>query len=449
MIVSSLASFIRSFAGLPAFLAAELLIGLQRGRGWARLAFATIALFAYLAVTPLAANAIIAMRDQRIVGTVAPAPITTVWHSVYLGLGYLSNPYGIRYDDNIAFEHALHEDPSLQFLGPGYGDTLLRLILRIAVGDPLFVLETVSTKAAVVTGHIVTRFWPLLLLLPIALFIGPRRQEARRYALLALPAVVYGVLPPLLVVPYIQYELGLFGGLGFLLLISWVLTVAQTEDLIRRRPVQEWTLAGLRRRVVDALPRVARAHLRASMTAVLILSLMVLGLTQIVGTAIRKAEAAAFYRQSETPLALSVDGRTQQEWMFGGGLPNGWQTLPGTELSPRESMLFIRTNTKRYDYQLVGPEVELGPGAYAVVVNGRVLSGGLELGILDATKTEWFRQAHFWNGQFEAPDSVGRDMALALPVNETMKVKVILSNWASTENRSEWSLSRVRIMRTS
>jgi hypothetical protein len=447
MILASLASFVRSFAGLPAFLAAELLIFMEHASWRIRASFAAIALVANLIVTPIAAGTLVAMRDQRIVGTVAPPPITTVWHSVYLGLGYLSNPYGIRYDDNIAFEHALREDPSLRFLGPGYGDTLLRLITRIATNDPIFIAETVGTKVAVVTSHVVSRFWPLLLLLPLALLVGPRRHQARRHALLAIPAVAYGALPPILVVPYVQYELGLFGGLGFLLLDSLVLIVAQVEDLIRGRPVREWTVASLRRSLVGALPERIRAHLRASSAVAVFLALLVLALAQVAGLAVRRAEAAAFYRQSETPLASARPGPAQEEWAFGGDLPTGWQTLAGTELSAKGSVLFVRTNTRRYDYQLIGPEIDLAPGNYTVVVDGRVGSGGLELGILDARKTEWLRQAHFWDGQFQIPDDAGREMALGLPLNETTRVKVILSNWATTENRSEWSLSKVRIIR--
>jgi hypothetical protein len=69
------------------------------------------------------------------------------WHTVYIGLGYLSNDYGLAYKDIIAAKkvHELAPD-ALLLLIPEYETALKTAVIDLLRKDPVFVVGTLLAK---------------------------------------------------------------------------------------------------------------------------------------------------------------------------------------------------------------------------------------------------------------------------------------------------------------
>ena len=68
------------------------------------------------------------------------------WHSIYIGFGYLANPYGIQYIDSCAEEKAKSICPDVVYCSSEYEQILRDECLLLLRKDPLFVLKTVLLK---------------------------------------------------------------------------------------------------------------------------------------------------------------------------------------------------------------------------------------------------------------------------------------------------------------
>jgi hypothetical protein len=68
-------------------------------------------------------------------------------HTLYLGLGYVENKWGIRYDDDYGEETAQKIDPTIVFCSPEYFRLMWRLYLARWLEDPLEVMRIYLDKA--------------------------------------------------------------------------------------------------------------------------------------------------------------------------------------------------------------------------------------------------------------------------------------------------------------
>ena len=224
------ASSIRGAAGPPLVIGAVAILLFQDGAWRRRLGLAAACAVAYFAMSTGAIEAAKAYRDWQ-AGVTLPSEIRTNWHSIYIGLGFVENDYGIVYDDSVAIEHARRVDPDVTYLGPGYGETLRKLVFDLARDDPGFIVDNVTSKAGLITRDALTRFWPALLLVSLGTLVGPYRRTMRIAAGLALPALAIGFLPPVLVMPLEDYSLGWLGAWGYL----WVIGIAWLVAMLARR----------------------------------------------------------------------------------------------------------------------------------------------------------------------------------------------------------------------
>ena len=223
MIVASFASSIRINAGMPVLLAAVLL-ALVKVRNWLpRLGLLLLLVFFYLSIQPLAFNAIRSYRDHVVgdptLGQRHPT-VHPIWHNVYIGLGYVENSYGIRWDDSVTMAAVKRVDPNAAYLSQEYEAIARQLVLSMTQKDPAFVARNIIVKFGVVVQTALQQFWGFLLAFLIALAWGSERHELRTYALLTVPGLLLGLLPPILTVPYVQYELGWLGAIGVLWLLG-------------------------------------------------------------------------------------------------------------------------------------------------------------------------------------------------------------------------------------
>lgn len=158
------------------------------------------------------------------------------------------------------------------------------------------------------------------------------------------------------------------------------------------------------------------------------------------------AKRSRYYLPRQTPLvaAGSLSGQTLRDWLFTSGTATGW-ALDG---SPKERStskgLDIRTTPGPFAYQVTSPTVSLTAGHYAVALDGRVLEGGIEIGVLDNVRNAGITTQHFWDGQ---QVSASRRMAASFTLRARATVRVILSNWAASARSSEWLVRRVELIR--
>lgn len=69
------------------------------------------------------------------------------WHTVYIGLGFVENPYGLRYDDTVATAFVAQSLPDEPLGSPRYEDVLRQEVFRIAATDPGFIFRVEAAKA--------------------------------------------------------------------------------------------------------------------------------------------------------------------------------------------------------------------------------------------------------------------------------------------------------------
>ncbi len=137
----------------------------------------------------------------------AYVPVLTahpLWHSVYIGIGFLGNPDGIVYLDEVATRRVAELSPDAAYLSTEYEDTLRREVFRLIKRSPFFFLRLATAKTGVLVGLFL--LWANLGLVAIV-----RRPPPLPLLLGYAAAMAFAALPGLLVMPLAKYLLGFVG----------------------------------------------------------------------------------------------------------------------------------------------------------------------------------------------------------------------------------------------
>lgn len=143
----------------------------------------------------------------------------SIWHSLYIGLGYLpNNPYVAGYRDEVAAEAVYRISPTTQALSPEYERILRSETLRIAREHPKFIAATLFAKLRILIFLLVC--WANVGLLAAAFYPKGWAIESAFWAALAFTAL-FGIIA----IPQIQYLLGFlaFATLYGIFSIDWAL----------------------------------------------------------------------------------------------------------------------------------------------------------------------------------------------------------------------------------
>lgn len=124
-----------------------------------------------------------------------------IWHSIFVGFGYLNNEYGIVYDDGCAISLVKKIRPDVVYVSKEYESVLRTLVMRIMQRDPFFVLSTLFAKG----GHIVLYFFLFANVGLIFIFRFPLEKQV---IAAFVPALLFSALNGLLVMPFAYYLLG-------------------------------------------------------------------------------------------------------------------------------------------------------------------------------------------------------------------------------------------------
>jgi hypothetical protein len=155
---------------------------------------------------------------------------------------------------------------------------------------------------------------------------------------------------------------------------------------------------------------------------------------------------AAFYRTGETPVDAPRGADTPpQLWDFSTGAPQGWNIYNGAIAEPYAGGTVVRTAPTAADWQVSGPPLELDAGSYALVVEGRILGGGLQLGALNSSDSTWVDTARFWSGQMKGEENA--QLALWFNLPAATRVQPIIANWAPAPSNSIWTIRTIRLER--
>lgn len=160
-------------------------------------------------------------------GTVSLAFNEQPWHSLYIGLGGTSNPYGIRYSDRCGMERVQELTPGVSMYSDDYFDVLKSEYLRIVRTDPGFVFTSYLKKFVICVGasllYNYVRPIYLIVLFPLALLvflIFRKRSDIvmrnfRRYFpffVISVLSIFLGTVHSVITKPNPEYILGSFAG---------------------------------------------------------------------------------------------------------------------------------------------------------------------------------------------------------------------------------------------
>jgi hypothetical protein len=125
-----------------------------------------------------------------------------LWHTAYVGLGFLTNPYVSAWRDSVAVDYVQSVDPATI-----YGADVYEAILRVRVGeivrrDYRFIFYTIAAKAGVLACM-------LLICTNIALVATIRHPKPPGVEMAFWLAMVFAALPGILAIPVPQYVLGM------------------------------------------------------------------------------------------------------------------------------------------------------------------------------------------------------------------------------------------------
>jgi hypothetical protein len=134
------------------------------------------------------------------------------WHSVYIGFGFLSNDYNIRYLDQCAEAKVKAVAPQAEFCSPAYEDALKTEVINLIKTDRWFVFFTVTAKLGVIGAY-------LIFFANIGLLAALRYPKSWRVELAFLAALSFNALFGILAMPRLAY---LSGFLAFALLYGIV-----------------------------------------------------------------------------------------------------------------------------------------------------------------------------------------------------------------------------------
>jgi uncharacterized membrane protein len=274
-LVAGVVTAIRADAGLPVALGAVAVATMTSRRNAIRLVVILAVAFAYLAPTWIALPAVRAHRDSRVgVDLSAHDPTShELWHTLYIGLGYTSNRFGIHYLDRYGNVAAHEIDPTLPIPSPAYEETLHRQVDALIEHDPGFVTRAEAEKAVVELFLAAPYLLALALLLPAALTARSPARLRRSELALFIPALVIGVFPAIIAAPFRDYSLSLLGPLAALCLLAIGSLAARAQadwDPIEAAGAGLLLRARLLvRRLLRELPR--RATIRSLLVALVIL----------------------------------------------------------------------------------------------------------------------------------------------------------------------------------
>jgi MFS family permease len=133
------------------------------------------------------------------------------WHTIYLGLGFLNNIYGIKYDDNIAYYLAKQKNPNIDLHSKEYENIMKSEVINTVKKDPWFILKTLFAKFGVILIYII-------IFINIGFYFIIKKLFKNIFIFIPLlGGLVFNMIFPLIAMPFPSY---LSGFIAYLILLN-------------------------------------------------------------------------------------------------------------------------------------------------------------------------------------------------------------------------------------
>ena len=122
------------------------------------------------------------------------------WHQIYIGLGYLQNPYGFAYDDNVAIAKVHELNAKIAYPSKESEHLLANELMHFTQQHPFFVIATVGAKMGIL-------FLFFILYANIGIFAALWRRKRTIIDEAFFLLLLISALPGILAIPSEQYSL--------------------------------------------------------------------------------------------------------------------------------------------------------------------------------------------------------------------------------------------------
>lgn len=162
-------------------------------------------------------------------------------------------------------------------------------------------------------------------------------------------------------------------------------------------------------------------------------------------SAVRASAEAKTYAATASPLVPAsklVNFAPVVTWSFAYKVPSDWDATPGvrTQRSLSSSGRLVTTNHDQYGY-VFSRLIQLSSGSYFLRFRGKILSGGLALGVESKRTKKWIAQTSYWYGQADSNGIMG--VGFDVPRDEA--VKLVVANWSIAPANSRWLVQRIEL----
>lgn len=205
-VLIGIANAVRSYAGTAALLFSCLLLLFQLPARTGRKLLLFLCLVGGIIVPKLFFAREVARRDAFL-STHCPtygtlSAMHPMWHSVFIGFGYLQNDYGISWSDSNAYERVQSIAPGTTFGSVRYERVLRGEVLQLLRRHPWFVFLNLASKLGVVLAMVALG----VNIGALATILAPKPWAVE---LSFLVAISFSSLFALLTIPALPYMLGL------------------------------------------------------------------------------------------------------------------------------------------------------------------------------------------------------------------------------------------------
>jgi hypothetical protein len=162
---------------------------------------------------------------------------------------------------------------------------------------------------------------------------------------------------------------------------------------------------------------------------------------------VRKATLIHYYKRRATSSlqTSSINSDVQHRWLFTHGLSKDWRVTSDTDLIADDANLTVHTGPTN-GYSLESPFISAYDPSrrrYVVSVKGRVLRGGMRVGVLDSKRNVFVAQGLFWAGARKNYQDEYAFLVHAPP--KTKQFRLVLGNWTPVRQASTWIIENVTV----
>ena len=112
-----------------------------------------------------------------------------IWHSAYLGLGYLENKWGIEWNDKVGFDHARRYDPTALYPNPKHYTVMRKLYFKYLREEPVEYIKNHIKKAFMVWTSVFNKNLTLIIIFLSVFYYHFSKCQKRAVRFLSIGAV--------------------------------------------------------------------------------------------------------------------------------------------------------------------------------------------------------------------------------------------------------------------